>query len=515
MLSDQQRWNVGYLMSPTALSDPDRIAIIDTAEGIPRTITYGALDKRLNRVASYFRRLGIRPGDRVAVLVGNRTEFIEVVYACFRGGFIPAMVNTKLSHQQLRDAIVSVGASAIVLDPDCTTVGEAVGNELHIDFKITLGKEATWSSYEEGVEASSAEFEPPLLQSTAIADFCFTSGSSGKPKAVVTSHRAILLKLLVYGNLVRWMVGEDIRTLITLPIFHANGRLSIGCAFQTGGMVVIQKKFDASVALSNISKYRISYFLGVAPAYAAMLEQQKHIDRLDFSALRYLYVGSASSGGEILPRIAKALQVKVLHSYGSTEAGVVMQAEPKTSDFASCGRPLPGVEVKLIDPETHKESDVGELWIKSEWLASGYWERQDLTEQKFVDGWYLSGDLFERDASGLFTFRGRVDDMFNVGGEKVYPKDVEFVLEQHPHVFSACVASVPHPSKGEVPAAVVVAVPGTNPTEGELRDYCLANGPAYAHPRRILFAGSFPLAHTGKIDRLAVKKMLIDAVGED
>jgi acyl-CoA synthetase (AMP-forming)/AMP-acid ligase II len=171
--------------------------------------------------------------------------------------------------------------------------------------------------------------------------------------------------------------------------------------------------------------------------------------------------------------------------------------------------------VKLIDPETHKESDVGELWIKSEWLASGYWERQDLTEQKFVDGWYLSGDLFERDASGLFTFRGRVDDMFNVGGEKVYPKDVEFVLEQHPHVFSACVASVPHPSKGEVPAAVVVAVPGTNPTEGELRDYCLANGPAYAHPRRILFAGSFPLAHTGKIDRLAVKKMLIDAVGED
>jgi long-chain acyl-CoA synthetase len=509
MLPDKKRFNLGYLVTPTAETDPDRPAIIDMVAGSERTTSYGQLDRRLNQVASFFQDIGLVPGDRIAVLVGNRAEFIEVVYGALRGGFIPVMVNTKLGLDGLAKSISEVSAICAVVDPDCTAIGIDVANQLPLQHRILLGGDRPgWLRYEDVVGNASPEFVPPELTSTDIADFCFTSGSSGVPKAVMTSHRALLMKLYIYSHMIRSMVGGEIRTLVALPIFHANGRLSIGSAFQTGGVVVIQQKFDAREALRNLSHYRISYFLGVAPAYTALLKETDLLAQLDFSSLRYLWVGSASSGGDLLPRVCDALKVKVIHTYGTTEAGVVMQAEPAVENFASCGRPFPGVDVKIVDVDTGRSENFGELWIRSESLASGYWNRPELTAEKFTGGWYRSGDLFQRDENGLYFFRGRVDEMFNIGGEKVYPTDIEAILQRHPDILSVCVTSIPHDAKGEVPAAMVILVPGSGVMEEDIKQFFLRAGPAYAHPRKVLFTEAFPLAPTGKIDRVAVKKIL-------
>src|SRR5262249_18436405 len=154
----------------------------------------------------------------------------------------------------------------------------------------------------------------PVLGSDALADLCFTSGSSGRPKAVMASHRGLLMKLYVYANVTRSLVDDQIRTLVALPIFHANGRLSIGSAFEIGGLVVIQPKFDSRMALQLLAHHRITYFLGVAPAYMAMLKEVDLLNTLDFSSLKVLFVGSAPSGGDVMPRIAAALRTKIIHT---------------------------------------------------------------------------------------------------------------------------------------------------------------------------------------------------------
>jgi long-chain acyl-CoA synthetase len=239
-----------------------------------------------------------------------------------------------------------------------------------------------------------------------------------------------------------------------------------------------------------------------------MLKEREALARLNFDSLRYLWVGSAASSSELLKQVSEALGVEVIHTYGSTEAGVGAQAEPRTSGFESCGRPFPGVEIRLVDTTTGQNADQGELWVRSDWLASGYWGLPDLTRARFVDGWYRTGDLFAQDEAGRLYFRGRADDTFNVGGEKVHPTDVEVLLQAHPAVMSAVVVAVPHEEKGEVPAAMVVLHPGCEVSGEELKSHCIRSGPAYAHPRRIVFCEAFPVAATGKVDRRAVRAML-------
>jgi len=510
MLHDAMRFNLGYLSARTAAVDPHRTAIIDHHNGIARTVSYSALEVRLNRVASFLTGLGLVPGDRIALVIGNRLEFIEAMYGALRAGIVPVMVNTKLGLEGLALSMTGAECAAAIVEPECNSSGIEAVDQAKLRHRILLGAvHEGWLAYEASVASAPAIFEPPTLGSNALADLCFTSGSSGTPKAVMASHRGLLMKLYVYANVTRSLVDDQIRTLVALPIFHANGRLSIGSAFETGGLVVIQPRFDARMALQHLANHCITYFLGVAPAYMAMLKEVDLLDTLDFSSLKMLFVGSAPSGGDVMPRIAAALKTKIVHTYGSTEAGVVMQSPFNVAhDLASCGKPFPGNDVKIIDVVTGEPSNFGELLIRNEWLSSGYWNRPDLTADKFVDGWYRSGDLFERDSNGFYYVRGRIDEMFNVGGEKVYPAEVEGILQQHPGVLSACVAAVPHESKGHVPAAMVISAHGVDVSEEELKQFFLQRGPAYAHPRRVVFAQAFPLAHTGKIDRAKVKELL-------
>ncbi|MGE0799614.1 MAG: class I adenylate-forming enzyme family protein [Lautropia sp.] len=510
LLPDHLRFNLGYLGVEVARLDPQRLAVIDEADGASRTMTYGELDRQLDRVASLLAAQGLRPGDRVAILIGNRREFIEVTYGALRARMIPVMINTKLGADGLQASMELTGATAAVVDPACNAAAVSAVESLAIAHRFIVGGErAGWTDFGAASAAQPARFEADeRFSSTEIADLCFTSGSSGRPKAVMTSHRAVLMKMQVYANVIRSMVGGTIRTLVALPIFHANGRLSIGCALQTGGLIVIQPRFSGLATLENISRHRISYFLGVAPAYSAMLKEREALARLDFGSLRYLWVGSAASNGEMLRQVSQALGVEVIHTYGSTEAGVTTQAEPLTSGFESCGRPFPGVEARIVDPATGEDAAVGELRVRCDWLASGYWGQPEVTAEKFVDGWYRTGDLFEADAEGRLFFRGRADDTFNVGGEKVHPTDVENILQKHPKVLGATVVPIPHAEKGEVPAAMVIRAPGDAISADELKAWFLAHGAAYAHPRLIVFTEAFPVGATGKVDRRAIRERL-------
>ncbi len=227
-------------------------------------------------------------------------------------------------------------------------------------------------------------------------------------------------------------------------------------------------------------------------------------------------IGSAVVTPELLDAVERALpHIKVSESYGLTEGGSPLRApiDGRPVPRGSPGVPAPEIEVKLIDANGNDADDEGELLIRCPYVCLGYYNEPEITRAKLIDGWLRTGDIFCKDKDGFFYFRSRVDDMFSCGGENVYPKEVENLLFAHPDVVNAVVAPVPHPVKGFVPAAMVMAREGSAITADELKAYCLDKGPAYSHPRFIDIVGALPLNGAGKIDRSAVQAKLNAAYG--
>ena len=282
-----------------------------------------------------------------------------------------------------------------------------------------------------------------------------------------------------------------------------------------GGSTVILPNFEPRRFLRVLSEYRCTHAGGVPAVFTLLLQQKDLIESLDFSALKGLKIGSAPVQEELMAAVAKAFRVPVGESYGLTEGGPVMIGPPldgRKAPFGSCGVAWPEGEIKIIDGGGH-ESDYGELWVRNPGVTPGYYQLPEVNRQRLVDGWLKTGDLFSRDKDGFYYFRGRTDDMFKSGGESVYPKEVENLLLTHPDVADVSVVPLPHPMKGEVPVAMAVLAKNPSATVEDLRAFCLKNGPAYAHPRRILLVPELPLNGAAKTDRLEVKRQLIAEFG--
>ena len=229
-------------------------------------------------------------------------------------------------------------------------------------------------------------------------------------------------------------------------------------------------------------------------------------------------MGSAPTTQKLIDSIKRTFPKAVVsNAYGTTEAGPVMfgpHPEGKPKGDMTLGWPLPQVEVRTIDA-SGREADEGVLWIRTPANMAGYLNLPEKTREVMTpDGWYISGDVFCRDAAGAYTFVGRADDMFVCGGENIYPGEVEHMLERHPDILQACVVPVPDELKGEKPFAFVVLRPGSSLTEAEVKQYALANAPAYQHPRAVVFMPELPLAGTNKVDRNVLRRKAIELWGQ-
>jgi acyl-CoA synthetase (AMP-forming)/AMP-acid ligase II len=251
--------------------------------------------------------------------------------------------------------------------------------------------------------------------------------------------------------------------------------------------------------------------------FTLLLQQKDLIGSLDFSNLQSLKIGSAPTPKELMDAVEEAFGVKVSESYGLTEGGPVMIGPPldgREVPHGSCGVAWPEGEIKLVGSDGTVSPSYGELWVRNPGVTPGYYNLPEVNRQRLVDGWLKTGDLFSCDKDGFYYFRGRTDDMFNCGGENVYPLEVENLLLKHPDVADVSVVPVPHKIKGEAPVAMVVLANGSRIEEAALKSFCLANGPAYAHPRRIFVVDGLPLNGAGKTDRKVVQKQAIQMVGE-
>jgi long-chain acyl-CoA synthetase len=512
LTSVNRRRNLGFFYDDAAARFPDKACIIDLFGGREHAVTYRQLDERMDAVARMLARLGVKPGERVAMLCGNRVEFIEFFFGAMRAGAIPVPLNTRLATDTLTYIFKDSDSVLALIDPSCNREAKAIALAVPLRQRLLLDEEADgFFSYKRELAVPAPDVPPPPIADNAQAFQPYTSGSTGVPKGAIMTHHGMLW--YVAHNQSHWPTPPDERGMVALPLFHKNAlRGTVKPMLYAGASFVLMPGYEPRAYLQALAKYRCTYSRGVAAVFTTVLQHRDYLEGLDLSALKSMTIGSAVVTPELLDAVERALPgVKTSESYGLTEGGSPFRApiDGRRVPRGSVGVLAPDIEVKLIDADGKVSDTLGELLIRSPYVCLGYHKQPEITRQKLQDGWLRTGDVFYRDPDGFYYFRSRVDDMFSCGGENIYPKEVENLLFAHEDVANVVVTPVPHAVKGYVPAALVVPRTGSAVTGAELKKYCLERGPLYAHPRHVEIVPELPLNGAGKIDRVAARAKLV------
>ncbi len=499
--------NLGYLFDAPLTLAPTSPALFqgDTS------LSYAELDARTNRVANALRALGVGGGDRVALMFGNDIRFVESLLGPMRLGAVSVPLNTRMGDEALRyvlddsEARVVIANRAMADRARALVPGVAGLKHLVVDGEGGDGVLV----YDELVWSASPALERRRTEPGEICMQPYTSGSTGKPKGVLLTHGGQIWNADVLRKAVHADPSE--RALIAVPLFHKNAMAGAVKPFLlAGGSLVILPGFDPVDFIRAIERHRVTFLTGVPAIYKMVLAEPATLAAHDVSSVRFAVCGSAEVPEELMDEFRRVFKATIAESYGLTEGGPVPLTNTRwgLKKRGSCGREIPGSDVRLVDERGADvpDGEVGELLVRNPGVAAGYWKLPDVTAARFRDGWLRTGDLLRRDRDGYYYFMGRRDDMINVAGENVYPKEVEDVLLQHPNLRDACVVPAPHGMKGEVPVAFVVERARGRTTEDEVKAFFLERGAPYAHPRRVTFLDALPLGTTGKLDRTGLKE---------
>jgi acyl-CoA synthetase (AMP-forming)/AMP-acid ligase II len=490
--------NLGDLIDRSR--DLDKVAIVDLGgEQSPRELTYRALDEMANGVARALAARGLKRGERIAILSANRSEFLAAYYGIMRAGLVAVPVNFKFPRRTIHFIIADAGAKFVFCDSarraDCPP-GVPVA---------CFGGDGT-EAFDRLLDRG--PFTPVVPENDEPAMFLYTSGSTGVPKGVVLSHRSHLWVVQVR------LGGQDLarhRYLIAAPLYHMNALALAKLACAAHATIVLLPQFTARDYIAAIGRWRCTWLTAVPPMIAMMLRESELMARTDLTSVEFVRMGSAPVSRSLLHAIERALpRAAVTNAYGTTEAGpVVFGPHPQglKQPEISVGYPHREVEVRLVDERGHPSGRgvQGVLEMRCPAVMLGYHNRPDVPSPITPDGFYVTGDVFRRDADGFYYFVGRTDDMFVSGGENIYPADVERMLERHPAVSHAAVVPVDDEIKGQKPVAFVILRQGAAASEDEIKRFALANAPAYQHPRSVWFVDELPLASTNKVDRGALR----------
>ncbi|HKG00641.1 MAG TPA: class I adenylate-forming enzyme family protein [Xanthobacteraceae bacterium] len=484
--------------------DLSKIAIIELGgSGAERQFSYAELDAIANGVARALLRRGLKRGERVAILSANGCEYLAAYFGIMRAGLVAVPVNFKFPRHTIHFIIRDAGAKLVFCDvprrADCP----------HDIPAIQFGDDRA-DGFDRFLDPGPFEAIIPATNEPAM--FLYTSGSTGAPKGVVLSHR---------GHL--WVVetrlgGQDLshhRYLIAAPLYHMNALALSKLACAAHATIVMLPQFDARAYIAAIGRYRCTWLTAVPPMIAMMLRETDLLARTDLSSVEFVRMGSAPVSHSLMQALRRILpHAGVTNAYGTTEAGpVVFGPHPDRlpQPELSVGYPHPKVQLRLVDGD-NRDADCGVLEMKCPAVMLGYHNRPELPVPITADGYYVTADVFRRDAQGFHYFVGRTDDMFVSGGENIYPADVERMLERHPDIAQACVIPIDDEIKGEKPVAFVIPEPGRTLAEEDVKRFALANAPAYQHPRFVWFVDELPLASTNKVDRAALRRLAEERV---
>ena len=489
--------NLGDLRDPaTPGSD---LAVIDCRDWErPNQLSHAALDAAIDACARGLAARGFARGDRIAILSLNRAEMLIAYFAIMRAGLVAVPANFKFPRETIAFLLQDSATRLVFCDAQCRGLVPAGIPAIEFDSDGADG-------FANFLDPGTFETVRPKTGETAMV--LYTSGSTGRPKGVPLSHDGQLWA-------VRSRVGAGghgrHRVLVAAPLFHMNALGTIKFVVAAGACVVLLPQFDARRFVEAIGRFKVTRITSVPTMLALALRERETVVRTDLTSVEVVTAGSAPMTQALVDEIRTAFpKASFSIGYGTTESGPTAfgPLAGHTKPDLSLGWPMPGVEVRIVNPEG-KEAEEGELWIRTPANMSGYLNLPEKTASVLtVDGWYKTGDVFRRDPAGHFTFVGRTDDMFVCGGENIYPGEVEGMLERHPDIVQACVVPVSDDIKGAKPFAFVVHKPGAVLSEEDVKRYALENAPAYQHPRGVVFMAELPLATTNKVDRKALAEM--------
>lgn len=473
----------------TALHHSQQVAFITPQpDGQEQAITFEQLNQRADAFGLSLQQFAWPTGSRVAILARNSIDYIVSLLGIMRAGLVAVPINFRFPAATIEHILADSDSQLLLGDEDQLS-------RVHTTCpQISFGRE-----FIHPPQTGSFSCFDPDPQDLAL--LLYTSGSTGIPKGVRLTHSSH-----------RWVVetrrsAQELhheRVLIAAPFYHMNALALALLTLASQVTTILLPQFEAEAYVAAISRHRCSWLTAVPPMLAMILQDKALLEKHDLSSVRVIRMGSAPVSNSLYQLLHQWLpQVRIINAYGTTEGGpVVFAGHPQdlTTPEGAQGYPHPGVSVRLRTSHGLL-GDEGVLELKSPALMQGYHQRPDVRPPFTDDGWYITGDVFRRDAQGFFWFIGRHDDMFVCGGENIWPGEVEKLLERHPQVQQACVIGIEDAIKGHKPVAWIIPKSGEKISTQGLKQWALEYGPAYLHPRHIWFTDSFPLAGTNKVDR--------------
>lgn len=461
-------------------------------------ITYKQLYERVCLIECKLRKIGVKKGDKIAIIMENSLDFMMVFYGIIKLEAVPIPINYALKIREMKYIIEDAGIELIITNKECM-------KNIFCEFVVSKRKVT-----ENIIALESSRYKqdyPEMEKGTAL--ILYTSGSTGNSKGVMLTHDNLLAEM--NNIMVAHKLMNNDRVLCVLPWFHINGLvITMLTPLLAENEIYIAEKFSVSSFWQWIDKYKITWFSGVPTIYSYLLSKDTKAES-DISSLRFARSASASLPVKVLNEFEKRYNVTIIESYGITEGGSQLTSNPLPPQHTkpgSVGLPY-GIEVIIADDNNNEmaQGQVGEVYVRGASISHGYYGKTDETKASFWNGWFKTGDMGRKDEDGYLYLEGRKKELINRAGEKFSPREIDEILYKIDGVELACAVGVPHKVYGEEVIAFIKKKVDANIAESDIIEYCKDKMVSFKVPKKVYFVDEFPQGGNGKIQRLKFIEM--------
>lgn len=491
--------NIVSLFESNVRKYPDKLFLRHAGNGH----TYAEVDVLSRRAAAVLAAQGVRPGDRVAMMCFNTPGFVVAMLGAWRLGAVVVPVNHKMQAPEVDYILAHAGVKVCVFDGALAPVIARL--QVPVAQFCTDSAAEGFLSFDALLAEAPAMADEPAPAEDAIAEILYTSGTTGRPKGCLLTHRSVCHAALTTA--VALSMTRDECTLMAMPLWHSSplNNWMLGTLY-VGGTVILLREYHPLHFLQAVQDEEATLYFGAPVSYLLPLQSGLDVAGFDLRSMRAWIYGGGPIGADTARQLAVAYRSTQFYQvFGMTETGpcgTVLYPEEQVAKAGSIGRvATPGVDLRVVrdDGAEAGSGEVGEIWLRSDSTMQGYLDDEAATREVLRDGWYRTGDLARRDADGFLFIVDRNKDMIISGGENVYSKEVEDVLVAHPDIADAAVIGRPHPEWGETVVAVVVPQPGARLEPEAVKAFVGARLARFKVPRDYLIRESLPRTPTGKL----------------
>jgi len=478
-------------------------------------LSYGEAAATISRFAAYLASLGLSPGERVAVQVEKSAEALLLYLACLDAGLVYLPLNSAYQEGEVGYFIGDAEPSAIVAQPSSMPWLEPLAARRGVRHVLTLDDRGG-GTFMEGARGAPARFSPVPRSGDDLAAILYTSGTTGRSKGAMLSHRNLASNARVLHKAWGFRPGDVL--IHMLPLFHVHGLfVASHCVLMNGTAMRFHARFDARRAIADLRESTV--FMGVPTFYTRLLAEPA-LDREACVKMRLFVSGSAPLLAETHEQFERRTGQRILERYGMTETGM-LTSNPLQGDrrAGSVGPALPGTDVRVVDDEDNAVAagSIGHVQVRGPNVFSGYWRMPEKNKEEFTaDGFFRTGDLGSLSADGYLTIVGRSKDLIISGGYNVYPKEVELALDEIPGVLESAVVGVPHPDFGEAVTAVIVPSHDVQaPTEQDVIRALKSRLANFKVPKRVYVVEELPRNAMGKVQKNVLRQRFAGPPGPE